>query len=164
MHDEVTRYLEDVRVAGLLAECARAGDAQLTCQKWLRSSAAKRLIFDRLYGDLLDSASALRVLDVGGGLTALTHTLASRHDYTLVDMMAHNTEFVAKSFAKPNGASFVHAIDWHEFRPTGRYDVVIANDLFPMSTSDLPSFSPNSCRYRRKSARLSRCTRNLAIT
>ena len=42
-------------------------DEQLTCQRWLRESPAKRLIFESLYGDLLHGPRQ-KVLDIGGGL------------------------------------------------------------------------------------------------
>lgn len=123
------RYCRDDRIANLLSAEARVGDEDLTCQRWLVQSPAKRLIYDMLYGDLLAGAQR-RVLDVGGGLSALTRRLASRHRYELVDLLAHDPPESAAHLLAP-GAGVFHCRDWLECNLDGPYDVVVANDLFP---------------------------------
>lgn len=125
------RYLADDRIAALMDSHSERGDEALICQKWLRDSAPKRLIFERLYGDLLHETTRRRVLDVGGGLTCFTRLLAERHDYTLVDMMAHDGAQAAERVGAAASRLSLHVADWHAFAPEASYDVVVANDLFP---------------------------------
>lgn len=101
----------------------------LTCQQWLRNTPAKRYIFETLYGDLLQSGGK-HILDVGGGLTGFTPVLASQHEYTLVELMAHDAVAAAETIRAVVGKEFIVIKDWYEFEPA-TYDVVIANDLFP---------------------------------
>ena len=128
--DLVEEYCHDDRIARLLAAESRLGDEELTSQRWLLETPAKRLVYDMLYGDLLDGEGR-RVLDVGGGLSALTRRLDARHRYELVDLMAHEPrERVAAFRASLNGAT-IHDRDWWECTFAGPYDVVVANDIFP---------------------------------
>ncbi len=126
----VEAYLVSDPVQTRLRELSREGDEDLVCQKWLTSTPAKRFVFERMYWDLLERRG-LRILDVGGGLTAFTRHLAAAHDYTLVDLLAHDRADVAHRFMEDAGRDFVHVTDWHDFKSQGPYDVVIANDLFP---------------------------------
>lgn len=130
---ELSQYLSGDRVLNLMAEYARAGDSDLICQKWLQTTPAKRLIFERLYGDLLGKLryDNRRVLDVGGGLTCFTRRIAATHDYQLVDILAHGGCGAAKAMEAELGRPFVFQMDWLAFEPDAPYDVVIANDLFP---------------------------------
>lgn len=125
------RYLVDDAIGVLMDVCSRSGDEKLICQKWLRDSAPKRLVFERLYGDLLHETEGRRVLDIGGGLTCFTRVLAERHDYRLVDVMAHDAAQVAERARTSADPLAVHVMDWYEFVPDVSHDVVVANDLFP---------------------------------
>lgn len=61
-------YLKDDRVNELMDRLSQDADEGLTCQRWLRDSAPKRLVFELLYGDLLKpNIPRQPVLDVGGG-------------------------------------------------------------------------------------------------
>jgi hypothetical protein len=126
----VERYLATDPIAALAASLAHSGDRQLTCQRWLDESAPKRMAYEWLYGDLLKNGPRRRVLDVGGGLTAFTRELARRHDYVLLDLLAHDGAQAA-SYRDSLQASQLQALDWYEYRPEAPFDVVIANDLFP---------------------------------
>ena len=68
----VDAYMKQDAITNVLNGSSQAEDEQLTCQRWLREVPAKRYIVQELYGDLLAS-DRRRVLDVGGGLTSLTH-------------------------------------------------------------------------------------------
>jgi len=127
----IDEYLVDDRITQLMDDYAREGDEDLTCQKWLRDSAPKRAVFKKIYGALLLESEGHRVLDIGGGLTSFTHALAARHDYILIDLMAHDDELMVDQAAAKTNKAFIHAVDWYDFAPKGTYDVVIANDLFP---------------------------------
>lgn len=130
--DMLDQYLRWDSITTLLDDHSTAQNEALTCQKWLRETPPKRLVFEQLYGDLLhEGCPRLRVLDIGGGVTALSSILAERHDYHLVDLMAHDDVSAAKEIEEECGRVFIHQLDWYEFQPQGHYDVVIANDLFP---------------------------------
>jgi hypothetical protein len=124
------RFMRRDVVAERLATATCAGDAVLASHRWLAESAPKRLIYHELYGDLLDGGG-LRIVDVGGGLTALTRELARRHRYTLVDLMAHDDPSVVEAFRTTTTPFELVMADWYEFEAADTYDVVIANDLFP---------------------------------
>ena len=126
----VDAYLREDSILGLLNETTRPGDDQLTCHRWLRDVPAKRFIFHQLYGDLI-AGPRRRILDVGGGLTSITRVLAARHDYTLVDIMAHDSAPTVRRMMDSFSPARVVVKDWRDAELEGRYDVVIANDLFP---------------------------------
>jgi hypothetical protein len=124
------RYCRDDRVARLLAAETRPGDDELTIQRWLLQTPAKRLICELLYGDLLDGTGR-HILDIGGGLSALTRRLALRHRYELVDLMVHDLPERVAAFRNFLGGTVIHDRDWWECNFLGPFDIVIANDLFP---------------------------------
>lgn len=148
-------YLEQDRINEMLDQFGQVGDEELVCQQWLRQSSAKRLIYQKLYGDLLCISGSQHVLDVGGGLTALTRVLADRHDYELVELLAHETDhsMVGDMIAKA-GRNFLHICDWHKLLDESTYDLVIANDLFPNVDQRLELFL-ESFLPRTRSIRLS---------
>ena len=127
----VAEYMQDDVINKLLDTESTADHEKLTCQKWLRDSAPKRMIFNRLYGDLLRQQTGLRVLDIGGGLTAFTDTLAKRHEYHLIDLLAHDHSWAEENDMYSLNQLHLHKIDWHDFSLSERFDVIIANDLFP---------------------------------
>jgi hypothetical protein len=126
----VEEYLRQDRILGALNSSSRPGDEDLTCQRWLRNEPAKRLILQKLYGDLL-TGPRRRVLDVGGGLTSITRVLAARHDYTLIDLMAHDRLPDVHGMLEGSLSAKVLVQDWYEADLEDAYDVVVANDLFP---------------------------------
>lgn len=126
----VDRYMSNDVVLSMLDDAARAEDESLTCQRWLRDVPAKRFVFARLYGDLIDGPRR-RVLDVGGGLTSFSRLLAQRNDYTLLDIMAHDHPDTVRAAMASMPEIRVIMQDWYEARLEARYDVVVANDLFP---------------------------------
>ena len=128
--DAVRRYLEHDVINQLMDACTEDGDEELVCQRWLRDSAAKRMVFERLYGDLLRKTKGLRILDVGGGITCFTRLLARRHHYGLIELLAHGA--IVKGDEDAQEAPDIHVVDWHDFTPSVHgYDIVIANDLLP---------------------------------
>lgn len=132
-------YLAQDRIGALLAERDAPGDAGLTCQRWLLSTPPKRYSAAVLYGDLLER-KGLRILDVGGGLTGITRLLAERHDYTLIDLMAHDGEEAVAAFRASCAPFRLFTEDWAKAFPDESFDVVIAADLFPNVDQRLDSF------------------------
>lgn len=130
---KLDEYLRDDTVARLLDAHSRKPDESFTTQHWLRDSAPKRCLYAALYGDLLDgSRRSIRVLDVGGGYTALTRLLARHTDYTLLDIMSHDSRDGVHAIERKEGRPFLVDRDWLDFADeAGEYDLVIANDLFP---------------------------------
>jgi len=128
--DMVDVYLREDTIAFLLDQYTDGFDDKLACQRWLRETPAKRLIYQELYGDLLKNTGR-RVLDVGGGLTSLTRILARQHRYELIEMMAHDNAGAVTRLKASVDRLIVHISDWYEFQPMGAYDIVAANDLFP---------------------------------
>lgn len=136
----LTSYLEQDRIAEWLRSLPPLPGPIPVCERWLSESPPKRAIFDHLYGDLLESRDR-RVLDIGGGLTRLTAVLAQRHDYHLVDCMAHeNDQTIAAMRESMPGK--IHQADWFEVSFDEPFDVVIANDLFPNVDQRLTLFLP----------------------
>lgn len=125
------KYLQDDPMIHLIDRHSQVSDEALTCQRWLRESPPKRLIFEMLYGDLLvTNAQRQKVLDVGGGVTCFTRELAKRHEYDLVDLLAHDDPGTCTQMEADTGRDFIHTVDWLSFEGDG-YDLIIANDIFP---------------------------------
>jgi hypothetical protein len=122
------RYLLTDPVAHLCAAAPLV--PELTSQRWLNQSAPKRLVFDALYADCLEAGAGLSLLDVGGGLSALTPVLARARRYGLIDPLFHETPENMEEIHRASGG-FLHVdSDWID-ADVGDWDVIIANDLFP---------------------------------
>jgi hypothetical protein len=114
-----------------LREIMQPGDETFASHRWLQDSLPKRMIYAYLYSDLLEhQCPRRRVLDVGGGFTALTRRLNRQHDYWLMDILAHDPPEAMRRAEMQLGRAFWINMDWHDAEPAC-YDIVIANDLFP---------------------------------
>lgn len=132
---ELETYLKNDEIASLLKKYPECD--VFACQKWLLEMPAKRLIYADVYGELLKSTGK-KILDIGGGYCALSNILAENHDYTLVDIMAHDRE-IFQDMVKNSKINWVDS-DWADFSPKTKYDYIIANDLFPNVDQRLESF------------------------
>jgi len=151
---DLDAYLGEDRIGRLLREKEEPEDHMFAAHRWLSSTPSKRLIFDEMYGDLLFVRTGCRVLDVGGGVTALTRVLARRHDYYLVDIFAHDEVVSMGSLGAQIGRNFWIAGDWYSNWPAGIFDIIIANDLFPNADQRLSTFMEmalNACAELRLS-------------
>ncbi len=135
------RYIQKDPILDQMHKTAAGCDASFVSHRWLLDSPPKRMIFQAVYGDLLvGETEAGTVLDVGGGYTALTR-LMLRHDmYTLLDIMVHDPHEQIRALEAETGQKFWVNSDWYHFTPTGGYDIVIANDLFPNVDQRLDAF------------------------
>lgn len=125
----------------LLKSNTQTEDANFASQCWLLESLPKRMIYAYMYGDLLrNGVSSHRVLDVGGGYTALTRHLVRLHDYTLLDIMAHDSAADLRRIETSINRRFWESADWNEFNVPDSYDLVIANDIFPNVDQRVSSF------------------------
>lgn len=121
-------YLDGDPVARLSAQAKVT--LPLTSQRWLDESAPKRLIYNALYADCLSPGGPASLLDVGGGLTLLTPLLASTRRYGLIDPLFHETAGSLSAIREASGGFEHFDSDWQTVDP-GRWDLIVANDLFP---------------------------------
>jgi len=116
---ELDKYILEGDIIGSLLY---DNDNMFTSHKWLVNSLPKRAIYNILYGDLLESKTSKKILDIGGGFCSLTNILVEKHDYYLLDIMAHDET--------NDLGDFLIKESWYDFKPD-EYDIVISNDLFP---------------------------------
>ena len=149
--EAVNNYLQNDITLHRLEKASSIVDADFVCEKWLRESQAKRCVLEELYGEIFASTRRLRILDIGGGLTSLTAGLAIRHDYTLVDLLAHENEHKTRVITQAAGRNFIVASDWATLLES-QYDIILANDLFPNVDQRLQLFLnfmlPQTCRIK----------------
>lgn len=143
-------YKKNDVVLKLLLSSDDKFDQRFTSHKWLFESVSKRLIFYYMYGDLLKSSEKKSVLDVGGGYTGITKEFVSRHNYTLLDIMTHDSHQALKKIEKKIKVPFWENTDWYNFKPQKKYDLVIANDLFPNVDQRLAVFIDKFLPYTRE--------------
>lgn len=139
--DLLEDYAKNDHIGNLLAGVSNDDDQLFISHRWLLDSLPKRMIFQYMYGDLLSKESSnLKIIDVGGGYTALTKLLLKNHSYTLVDIMSHDNHQQFLQAQKKLNGNFWIGKDWFDFEPKGLYDVIIANDLFPNVDQRLEQF------------------------
>ena len=101
--------------------------------KWLIESPPKRMIFDLMYGDLIQQnfKKKLKILDVGGGINLLQKYISKKHDLTVVDILSHDKKLASEEYCKYNKINLIQN-DWYNFLSIkSDYDLIISNDLFP---------------------------------
>lgn len=135
----VDGYLKNDTVLEFMNRVSQPDDETLVCHRWLRETPPKRAIFQEIYGDLL-STGGKKVLDVGGGITALARPLSEKNEYTLLDLLAHDSAAQVDTFIQTAPRLHLQRMDWYAFQPGTHYDVVIANDLFPNADQRLELF------------------------
>lgn len=146
-------YEKEDRVLEFLNATCRANDSSFTSHRWLLDSLPKRMIYQFMYGDLLRAGSERRrILDVGGGYCSLTRGLLERHEYTLLDIMAHDSHKKLRAIEESLSKHFWIQADWNVFRAQNEYALIIANDLFPNVDQRLElfieKFLPFCCEMR----------------
>ena len=122
--EALNEYMKNDWIYKLLLDNTQ--DNKTRYDEWLFEIEAKRLIYADIYGDILmQSCENKKVLDVGGGISAMTPLLAANCNYTLVDFLAHGGK-------EMNGLTMNWKnMDWYDFEIQDVYDIVIANDIFP---------------------------------
>ena len=127
----VAQYQDDDWILSDLIKISRTADRDYTSQRWLRDSLLKRATFAAIYRDVLKEKTGLRIVDIGGSLSSFTRVLSDRHDYTLVDFLAHESISDA-SLKEEFPLAKIRRRDWFEDQAEMKnIDLVIANDLFP---------------------------------
>ena len=114
-----------------LKNITRQPDELFASHQWLLDSLPKRMIYNYIYGDLIEPNSKRnKILDVGGGYCSVSRSLIQYNDYTLLDIMAHDNHNNLKSIEKSLNKKFWINSDWFYFNPEIKYDIIISNDLF----------------------------------
>lgn len=132
----LSSYKKKDVIKDILDKCKDSYCASCSSHRAHVESIAKRLMYYKIYGDLLKKGKKqLFILDVGGGYSTMSEILADNHKYTILDD--------TKKELYPQKRSVVYVCDeWqvhiqslnsiHGNRIYGiNWDVVIANDLFP---------------------------------
>lgn len=121
-------YLQNDWILKRLSEEECETEKEIRTNVWMSTMENKRMVYADVYGDILKNMweGKKRVLDVGGGFSALTKVLAKNVDYTLVDFLAHG----GKEYVRKQDINLIEK-DWNEAELEGSYDIVIANDIFP---------------------------------
>ncbi len=117
-------------------------DKNIGTNGWLINSLPKRMIFDKMYGDLINEKikKNLKILDIGGGINVLQPLISKIHHLTLIDILAHDKKNTAFKFCDFNNIKLIQK-DWFDFlRNDLDYDLIIANDLFPNVDQRLSTF------------------------
>lgn len=123
-------------------------DVRTNC--WLKEIEAKRMIYADVYGDFISGENQdLKVLDVGGGYNSLTKVIAQNVDYTLCDFLAHGGDYAVSSNIK-----WINE-DWNTyydnlFQNNERYDIIVANDIFPDVDQRLEIFIERSMKIAKE--------------
>lgn len=147
------RYKTNDIVFEMLKKTSCDGDFQFTSQRWLNDSFPKRVMYFHLYGDIVTGGKeSCRILDVGGGYSALTRLMIHRHEYTLLDIMSHDDHVSLRKIERESEKKFWINQDWSIYKTSNDYDYVIANDLFPNVDQRLEifieKFLPMCCELR----------------
>ena len=81
---------------------------------WLKESKQKRMVFDRVYGDLLNKCARkrLNILDIGGGINLAQKRIAKYNNLTIIDLLSHDDADAAKSFCDENNINLIRD-DWY---------------------------------------------------
>jgi hypothetical protein len=133
-------YLNNDWIDRDLHQLLQNSDRLFTSDKWLLNSPPKRCIFDLLYKDLIQTKECLRVLDVGGGLSCFACSKFRSIYYEVLDLFHHESDESLRSLQKSfTSVKFIHR-DWQEFDFKDKYDLVIANDIFPNVDQRLDEF------------------------
>ncbi|PIR41631.1 MAG: hypothetical protein COV31_00115 [Candidatus Yanofskybacteria bacterium CG10_big_fil_rev_8_21_14_0_10_46_23] len=133
---DLEKYLKDDVILKKLQEYPY--DSEFPSHQWLLDMQAKRLIYHDIYGELLNSKGK-KILDVGGGFCGLSRELIKRHEYKLLDIMAHGDHNKMRKISLENSNFWINS-DWNTFQGLGQYDYVIANDIFPNVDQRLKAF------------------------
>lgn len=118
----------------------RRAYGQLGSNTWLKESKQKRMVFHRVYGDLLQSQKKLNILDIGGGINLAQKLIAKHNNLTIIDLLSHDDASAAKSFCVENNIRLIRD-DWYDRKNIFKeYDLIISVDLFPNVDQRLEAF------------------------
>ena len=107
-------------------------NGQFGSNRWLKESKQKRMVFDRVYGDLLIAQEKrLNILDIGGGINLAQKRITKHNNLTIIDLLSHDAADAAKSFCDENNINLI-CDDWYARKNMfEEFDLIVAVDLFP---------------------------------
>lgn len=130
------KYLQRDFILEILEKESLENDKLFKSQNWLLRDPVKRYITYTLYENIIfNQNKSLKVLDIGGGVSALTRIYKNNVNYKLVDILALDNE---NNLTKGLKEVLVKK-DWYEIN-IKNYDLIIANDLFPNVDQRLEEF------------------------
>lgn len=135
----LSQYKRNDVVLKFLLQMQDKNDLNFASHRWLLESPSKRLIFHQMYGDLLSSKKK-KILDVGGGYSSITKQLVQDHKYKLIDIMSHDDHKSLRKIETRLGTNFWEKRDWYDVKGKEKYDLVVANDIFPNVDQRLTEF------------------------
>lgn len=127
--NDVESYLQHDWIMEILQDTLEKDDIEVIMNEWLMSDVNKRMVCAEVYGDILTKMQNKKVLDIGGGISALTKVLATKSEYTLLDLLAHGGEEYIK--CERDLHINLKVMDWYMMEMEEDYDIIIANDIFP---------------------------------
>lgn len=129
--EDLSRYMQNDWIMSMLTSNMSDEEKSIRTNKWLYEMDNKRMIYADVYGDIIrgNVDKGTRVLDVGGGVNALTKILASNSKYSLLDFLAHGGKEYLSSFSDQYSINWINN-DWYEAQ-IEEQDIIIANDIFP---------------------------------
>ncbi len=130
-HYDLNKYLQNDWVLDMLVESMSEQENNIRTNKWLLEMDNKRMIYADVYGDILkgDISESTSVLDVGGGVNALTKRLAKHSRYSLCDFLSHGGSQYLETIHEKYSIGWINN-DWYE-ADFDNFDLIIANDIFP---------------------------------
>ena len=129
-HD-LKEYIKNDWILKLLIENMNEQEKSIRTNQWMLEMENKRAIYADVYGDILINKNEnMSVLDIGGGVNALTKMLAGNSCYTLVDFLAHGGDNYLKEISEAYKINW-YSMDWYQYEEEKQYDIIIANDIFP---------------------------------
>ena len=125
------KYLENDWILKMINETTNQSETDIRTNKWLVEMDNKRMIYASVYGDILENNNDKEktVLDIGGGVSALTKILGKKSEYTLCDFLAHGGIDYMIEHLEEYDINWINS-DWYN-ADYKTYDIVIANDIFP---------------------------------
>lgn len=132
------KYTSNDLIKKILTDFENQEDCLYTSHNWLKNDIVKRYIFNNIYDEIIKS-SGKKILDIGGGYSSVTKLFIENHDYSLLDIMCHDSHFSFDKFSKKNELNWINC-DWFEYKINDHYDTIIVNDLFPNADQRLELF------------------------
>ena len=140
----INTYKNKDEIKKLLKKKETPLEKKLYCQKWLHSDLSKRYTYFKIYYDLLKKNN-LKILDVGGGLSSITKIMSVNHRYTICEIFNYDQKKQIEYFSDAT----IYNGDWFSYK-FEKYDLIIANDIFPNADQRLELFLIKSLPHCKK--------------
>jgi hypothetical protein len=119
---------------------ASPGYESFMVQGWMRSMPEKRCTFSKVYSDVLKEREGLRILDVGAGISVFTPEFIAKHAFQMVDPLCPQDRAAIEDLSPKLPREVFFQKDWVDFPDDRKFDLIVANDLFPNADQRLREF------------------------